>query len=462
MMNGRPLGIRKTVQLMVILTLLAWATQTLLAQWGFGQAVSVPYVSGREAFVPSSNASRASGSPATLEVRGEATIVGTEVKLKQVTRWSERDAALFAPVADLTIVRLGASTPYRAIGIDEIKTTLRDAGFNLSAIHFAGSTMCTIDRGDVKVDENAALQQWIQAKEAPALTSEPLFPEPKPQPAPAIEWQHNAAPAKAPAPTTAAPVAPVAVEPEPDIAAAAPLDEAADVQRDQTSAGLTTLRQLLVADLAERLGVTIEELQIQFSPKDERILNLSEPHFTFAVEPQRAKSLGPVNWDVTLTGNGGNQRLGISATAKMWQEQVVVIKPLATKQIIRDGDVVNKRTLVDRVSDQQMLTREQVIGQQSARDLKPGAVLTARMVEAVPLARPGQFVTITLTQGNVQVKTVARAMDTGTYGQSIRVKNEATKDVYEVILTGPQTAEMNPGGATMPVGDANVASATIQ
>ena len=47
MMNGKPLGIRKTVQLMVILTILAWATQTLLAQWGFGQAVAVPYVSGR-------------------------------------------------------------------------------------------------------------------------------------------------------------------------------------------------------------------------------------------------------------------------------------------------------------------------------------------------------------------------------------------------------------------------------
>src|SRR5918993_1048006 len=106
MMNGRPLGIRKTVQLMVILTILAWATQTLLAQWGFGQAVGMPYISGtapaaevaesrepRESFVPDSNASRAAGSPATLEIRGEATIVGTEVRLKQVSRWSERDAA---------------------------------------------------------------------------------------------------------------------------------------------------------------------------------------------------------------------------------------------------------------------------------------------------------------------------------------------------------------------------------
>ena len=39
-MNGRPISMRKKVQLMVALTLLAWATQTLFHQWGFGQGVA--------------------------------------------------------------------------------------------------------------------------------------------------------------------------------------------------------------------------------------------------------------------------------------------------------------------------------------------------------------------------------------------------------------------------------------
>jgi len=38
-MNYPPkFGIRKKVQLMVILTILAWATQTLFHQWGSGNA----------------------------------------------------------------------------------------------------------------------------------------------------------------------------------------------------------------------------------------------------------------------------------------------------------------------------------------------------------------------------------------------------------------------------------------
>jgi hypothetical protein len=47
MMNGRPLGARKKVQLMVILTILAWATQTLFHQWGYG--AQAPMAPGAEA-----------------------------------------------------------------------------------------------------------------------------------------------------------------------------------------------------------------------------------------------------------------------------------------------------------------------------------------------------------------------------------------------------------------------------
>jgi len=38
-MNNSRLSKRKQVQLLVALTILAWATQTLFKQWGFGQEV---------------------------------------------------------------------------------------------------------------------------------------------------------------------------------------------------------------------------------------------------------------------------------------------------------------------------------------------------------------------------------------------------------------------------------------
>src|SRR5262245_14684211 len=109
--GGRPLSRRQTVRLMIALTILAWATQTLLKQWGFGaeiaatQDVSAQTIETDEKFVPSNPAH---GAGATLEVRTEATIIGGEVKLRQVCRWADADKTVFEPMGDLVLIRLGA------------------------------------------------------------------------------------------------------------------------------------------------------------------------------------------------------------------------------------------------------------------------------------------------------------------------------------------------------------------
>src|SRR3954468_18148493 len=80
--NGRPLGTRKKVQILVALTILAWATQTLMHQWGFGAEVPAggpaPAALAPEVILPAEKflpGPRAVGG-GTLELRGEATVVG--------------------------------------------------------------------------------------------------------------------------------------------------------------------------------------------------------------------------------------------------------------------------------------------------------------------------------------------------------------------------------------------------
>src|SRR3954463_16728016 len=84
--NGR-LTNRKMVRLMIALTILAWATQTLMHQWGFGAEISIASQQQQptEKFVPADAMSRG----ATLELRPEATISTPEIKLRQVCRWSD-------------------------------------------------------------------------------------------------------------------------------------------------------------------------------------------------------------------------------------------------------------------------------------------------------------------------------------------------------------------------------------
>ena len=47
---------------------------------------------------------------------------------------------------------------------------------------------------------------------------------------------------------------------------------------------------------------------------------------------------------------------------------------------------------------------------------------------------------------SIRAKSVAKAMEQGILGQTIRVKNEATNNVYDVVVTGAQTAKLPPSG----------------
>lgn len=327
----------------------------------------------------------ASASGVTCELRREATVVGAEIRFRQIARWSDADKGTFDPIADLIVAHLGDGQKVKSIQINDLRMLLRDAGVNSANMNFAGAVTCTVTRSDAQVPAPEVIEQRA-ALETPGSQ--------------------------------------VAFETKP------------------VEAGVRTLRDLLTQELATRLNVAPETLQINFRDQDDKIVRQSEPQFSFQIDSHRG-TLGDVSWSVTVTTNGNKSKAFIPATARVWQNQLVVSRPLSARQLITEADVVERRALVDRVVDDALLTREQAVGQNASRELKPGAVLTAKLVEAAQLVRPGQFVTIEHGQGAVKVKIVARAIDGGTYGQAIRVRNEATREIMRVTITGTQEASLN-------------------
>ncbi len=403
--------------------LAAFIVQSLTIHAPFARAEDVPEIQpvAVERFVPATTGETAG---ATLELRGEATIPDGEIKLRQVGRWTNADSKIFAPMADLTIARFQGNSPFQSVSLDEVRQTLRDAGVNLGTIRFAGTMTCTVSRSDVKFDESAALRQWIDARQgrAPALVP---------------SGTHTAElSSAAPAPTSAP-------------AAAAGVDMRRTAQVDPA---VKTLRDLILADAAVRLKLPPDSLQLTFNPADEKLLNLSEPQFKFNLEARRVYSLGDVAWDVLIVMDSGNKQVPIQAMARAWQKHVELIRPIAYRQVIQADDLVEKRVLTDRIADEPLLSIAQAVGQQSSRELKPGTVMTAPMVSPVELAKPGQFISVTLNSGTFRLKTVARAMEAGCFGQTIKVKNEVTGETFQVILSGPQQGTIN----TIPTSTASI------
>lgn len=472
--------------------------------WGSDLLVDPP---ADEKFVPMGGSNGVAG---TLEVRVEVRVDSAEVRLRDVCRWSQRDDQAMAPVADLVITRLGSRTPYQAIGVEEIKSALREAGINLGLIRFSGSQVCTVGRSDPAADPINTARQWgdvqSQASQSEANPTNPSQANPSglapaqvgpSQQDPSIGSAMNAmavqdASPEMPVPATGAmayansqdsvipPAAGVqdasqgrydpvtaALHREVDDGFAQPA--AAVVRPVQASNGSTiagqvpqasrTLKQALLADLAQRLNAPSESLLVEFRPEDEARLALSEPAVRFDITSRRVATLGKVNWEVVVSSAGGvrSQPMTMTAYARQWQEQVVAARPISYKQLLRAEDLATRRVLVDQLNDSVLLTADQVVGQMASVQIKPGAVFTARMVDPVPLVSSGQLVTISLKKGSFEIKTVARALEGGTYGQSIRVRNEVTRDVFQVVVTGAQTGSMSQPDST---GPQDVASAS--
>src|SRR5207247_2353883 len=106
-------GLSRSFRMVLVLAALAWAATALLAQFGYAaEPTSAPADAPgtvQEKFIPAQPRLTAG---ATLEFRGEATITGTEVKLKQVCRWAEADKAAFEPIADFVVARMGPGAPF--------------------------------------------------------------------------------------------------------------------------------------------------------------------------------------------------------------------------------------------------------------------------------------------------------------------------------------------------------------
>src|ERR1700744_4039759 len=125
----------KAGRTVLFLTLLAWAAGLVWAHVARGQEIISDQQPSEEKFATGGSQPAGQFSPgtqrflagATLEMRSEATIVGEQVKLNKICRWSENDKAAFDPVADMVIARVGAGAAFRAVTVKELKSTLSDA-----------------------------------------------------------------------------------------------------------------------------------------------------------------------------------------------------------------------------------------------------------------------------------------------------------------------------------------------
>jgi len=123
------------------------------------------------------------------------------------------------------------------------------------------------------------------------------------------------------------------------------------------------------------------------------------------------------------------------------QPALVLTRSLRRGDAIREADVTVRQIRVNRpgvfasrVSD--------VVGRSITRNLSQGEALPLNLVIDTPIIERGRSVTILVRSGGLAVRTRGEALESGALGDTIRVRNVASRTVVTAVVVADDTVEV--------------------
>lgn len=128
----------------------------------------------------------------------------------------------------------------------------------------------------------------------------------------------------------------------------------------------------------------------------------------------------PVSWS-----------LFVPARIERYLAVVVLARPIARQQVIRPEDVRLERQAVSGLTNGYFTATQAVVGMAARRRLTPGQVVTSAHIVRHRIVERGQTVTLFSARPGLIVRMKGVALEDGSEGERIRVRNSASKRVVE-------------------------------
>ena len=206
------------------------------------------------------------------------------------------------------------------------------------------------------------------------------------------------------------------------------------------------LREHVNEELAE-LGGTAE---VDFEQASRPFLDLSSPPFEFSIRSQGRNQLGLREFRVVIRRDGRTQRsVDVFARVRLSKDVLVAQKPLSVGTFVERDELTREQRYFEREEDIGFDHIEQAIGQQVARFVPAGQMVSKSDLKSVDLVRRSRPVTVTRSGRSVQVRLTGVAMDSGGFGDTVRVRvgeTRSNRGVLRAVVTGPGTVRVTEEG----------------
>lgn len=199
----------------------------------------------------------------------------------------------------------------------------------------------------------------------------------------------------------------------------------------------------LVAAIAERLNTKNIEVELS-APLP--ALRLPEGHEkTLALRDLRI-DLNRNRFEATVTAPAENPVIThkVAGNLHTLVRVPVLSTPLRNGDLIRNSDIqhINMRTAD--VSANVIVDAARLTGMTPRRGIPALRPVTESDLQPPLVVKKGDLVTVTMTQGQMNLILQGRALENGAQGDTVRIVNMTSNRTIEGIITGPQTAAIAP------------------
>jgi len=184
-----------------------------------------------------------------------------------------------------------------------------------------------------------------------------------------------------------------------------------------------TLGQLLREQLSEELSELGGTVELQFEQASQPLVDLTTPPFDFSIQRQERGQLGLREFRVAIRRDGKTQRTAsVYARVRLSKGVLVARKPLSVGTFIERDAVGVETRLLETSAEVGFERVEAVVGQQVAKFVAAGQMLRRGDLKSVRLVERSRPVSVIGGRGSVNVRLSGVALDTGSYGDTVRVR----------------------------------------
>lgn len=203
----------------------------------------------------------------------------------------------------------------------------------------------------------------------------------------------------------------------------------------------TYLEEQVASHLAGNARHTRHEISVNRLDPRLRLPPCPEDSLSAQLESP-AVPVGRVTVRVGCDSPQAQWRLFVPATVDLFQQVVISSRPLGRHAVISAADLALRERNVGQLSGGYLTETEQAVGMRVRRAIPADSVISPSQLEQDETVKRGDRVVISAANSRVAVRMPGEALDSGSTGSQIRVRNTRSERVVRARVIGPGQVEV--------------------